>query len=141
MTARILFALGVLAVVAVVAWMVERRRGAAARPALSGRDVPDALDRADFGAPDAAWLAVLFSSATCDSCDVMRDRVSALGADDVAVYEVEYGAGRAVHERYGISAVPTTVIVDREGTVRASWVGRATEPDLHAALDGLRSPG
>ncbi|MFZ4585546.1 MAG: peroxiredoxin family protein [Acidimicrobiia bacterium] len=136
MTLRIGLGLVLVLVVAVIAFIAERRRSG--RAVISGHDVPEQIDRNDFGAPDADWLVVLFSSADCGSCETMRERVTALGADDVAVYDVEFGAGRAVHERYGITAVPTTVMVDREGVVRASWVGAVDDSELADALGALR---
>jgi hypothetical protein len=46
-----------------------------------------------------------------------------------------------LHERYHIEAVPTLVIADREGVVRASFMGPMTATDLWAACAEARQPG
>jgi hypothetical protein len=126
-------------VIAVTATIVlERRR--TRRASVSGVDVPTHVDRADFPATAAPWLVVMFSKGDCESCAIMRDRITALGSDDIAVYEVDFAGARAVHERYGIAAVPTTVVVDASGEVRESWIGRATQAELTDALEALLHP-
>jgi len=137
MAARIALGLALLVLVAVIAVIVERRR--TGRAVVSGYNVPEQVDRSDFGAPQADWLVVLFSNEGCDSCETMRERVTALGADDVAVYEVGYTAAQSVHERYGVEAVPTTVVIDGDGVVRASWIGAADADELAAAITALRN--
>lgn len=138
MTLRLVVAAVVVAIAVGATVVVERRR--TRRAVVSGVEVPTRVDRADFGAAAAPWLVVLFSNAGCESCAVMRERATALGSDEIAVYEVDYGRSRAVHERYGIAAVPTTVVVDRAGDVRASWVGAADPAELRAAVDELLAP-
>jgi hypothetical protein len=59
----------------------------------------------------------------------------------VAVDDVEVTARRDVHERYGIEAVPTIVVADADGVVRASFVGPPTATDLWAAVAEVREPG
>ena len=63
---RVLLAVGIALAVAVLAWIVERRRPQA--PTQRRWAVPDQLDRADFERPGAPWLVAVFSSETCDSC-------------------------------------------------------------------------
>ena len=50
-------------------------------------------------------------------------------------------ADRALHERYAIEAVPTTLIADPEGVVVASFLGPVTATDLWAAVAEAREPG
>jgi hypothetical protein len=45
---------------------------------------------------------------------------------------------RQLHDRYGIDAVPTVVVADHEGVVRASFLGQPTAAELWSALAGLR---
>ena len=59
----------------------------------------------------------------------------------MSVVDVEYTAQRALHERYNIDAVPTLVIADREGVVRASFLGPVSATDLWAACAEARNPG
>jgi hypothetical protein len=137
---RALTALVLAAVVLGVAWLAQRRRRPDA-PVRTGYAVPQQLDRQDFARPDASWLVAVFTSATCDSCAGVWDRARHLDSDAVAVQEVEVGTSRDVHDRYGIEAVPTTVVADADGVVRSSFVGPVTATDLWAAVAELREPG
>ncbi|MFZ4515418.1 MAG: thioredoxin family protein [Acidimicrobiia bacterium] len=139
MTATVLVVVAVMAVAAVIAVLVERRRPEA--PTQPEYGAPTQLDRADFPRPDAPWLVALFSSATCDSCERMREKAHVLSCDDVAVVDVEWSAERDLHERYRIEAVPTLVIADADGVVRRHFVGSATATDLWAAVAEVRAPG
>ncbi|MFP5578032.1 MAG: hypothetical protein ACLGIZ_07300 [Acidimicrobiia bacterium] len=132
---------GVVAVVAVVVALVVQRRQAPAAPVRTGYNVPAQLHRPDFERPDAEWLVAVFSSATCSTCAGVWDKVRVLESAAVAVQEVELGAHRELHDRYRIDGVPTTVMADAEGVVRASFLGPATATDIWAALAELRDPG
>ena len=131
----------VVAVVAAIVAVVVQRRQPAATPAETGFHVPAQLHRPDFERPDAPWLVVVFTSATCTTCAGMWEKARQLGSDTVAVQEAEVTARRDLHERYRIDSVPTTVIADGEGVVRASFLGQATATDLWAAVAELREPG
>jgi hypothetical protein len=134
---RVLLAVAGVVVAAVVAWAMQRRRPA---PPTQGKwPVPTQLDRADFARPDAPWLVAVFSSATCDSCAKAVAQAEVLASDDVAVQEAEATAQRDLHRRYGIEAVPVTVVADAEGVVRASFVGPPTAGDLWSAVADLRA--
>ena len=131
----------VLGLVAVVVAAVVRRRQPATAPAPTGFHVPAQLHRGDFVRPDAEWLVAVFTSATCSTCRGVWDKVVHLESGAVAVQEVEVGAQQALHDRYAIDGVPTTVVADAEGVVRASFLGPATATDLWAAVAELRQPG
>lgn len=126
---------------AAVAVVVLQRRTRPDPPSQPGWTIPAQVDREDFATPDAPWLVVLFSSATCDSCADVWPKVQALESDAVAVQEAEVGRDRALHERYRIDAVPTVVIADADGVVRGSFVGPVTATDLWATLAEVREPG
>jgi hypothetical protein len=135
-----LVAAGALVVVAaVVAWRL--RAHAEPDPVRAPGEVPRQLHRADFTRAEAPWLVVLFSSSTCESCAVMASKVTVLECDDVAVCEVEFGAGRALHKRYAIDSVPLVVVADHEGVTRAAFLGPTSATDLWAAVAELRRPG
>lgn len=136
---RLLVVLVVAAVAVVVALVVQRRQPAA--PVATGYHVPGQLHRRDFDRPDAEWLVVVFTSSTCSSCAGVWDKVRVLESDAVATQEVEVSAHRELHDRYRIDGVPTTVVADPDGVVRASFLGPATATDLWAALAELREPG
>jgi len=123
-----------------IATVIERRQRPDA-PAGRRYAVPVQIDRTDFARPDAPWLVVVFTSATCDVCAGVWERAQPLESSAVAVVEVEHGAARRVHERYGIDAVPTSLVVDAAGAVVRSWVGPVTATDLWAAVAEAREPG
>ena len=136
---RAAIAVGILAVVLVIAYLLRRRP-----PAPPPRDVypvPRQLDRGDFPRPDAPWLVALFSSTTCDSCHGLGDKLTPLESVDVAVCDIDYDRERELHRRYELAAIPTTVIADHEGVVRRAFVGAFTATDLWAAVAELREPG
>jgi len=137
---RFVIAGAIVVVVAVVALIVRSRRRPDA-PTQRRHAVPHQLDRDDFPGPAAPWLVVVFSSATCDVCASVVDKAKVLATPQVAVAEVEYGADRTLHQRYSISAVPTTVVVDADGVTRAAFVGPVTATDLWAAVAEVREPG
>jgi hypothetical protein len=137
---RIVLAVVLAAVALGVAAVLQRRRRPDP-PVRTGYAAPAQVDRADFAHPDAPWLVVVFTSATCSSCRGVWERAQPLASDAVAVQEIEYQAQRALHDRYGIDAVPTTLVVDPEGVVAASFLGPVTATDLWAAVAEAREPG
>jgi hypothetical protein len=136
---RLLVVVVVAALAVAVAALVQRRRPGV--PVETGHHVPAQLHRPDFARPEADWLVVVFTSASCQSCAGVWRKARMLESHTVAVEEVEFPGGRALHDRYGIDGVPTTVVADGEGVVRASFLGPATATDLWATLAELRSPG
>lgn len=136
---RLVVVAAVAVVAVVVAVVVQRRQPAA--PVRTGFNVPAQLHRGDFSRPDAEWLVAVFTSSTCATCAGVWDKARILESDAVATQEVEVGAARQLHDRYGIDGVPTTVVADAHGVVRASFLGPVTATDLWAALAELREPG
>lgn len=120
-----------------VAWLIEARRPDA--PPRDASPVPRQLDRADFERPDAQWLVVLFSSATCESCPEAAATLPALESSNVAVQEVEWSEDKDLHDRYRIDAVPLTLVADADGVVRAAFLGKMTAADLWSAVAEARS--
>lgn len=137
---RLVVALAIVVVAAIVAIVAKRRRVPDA-PAQRRYSAPTQLDRGDFARPDAPWLVAVFTSATCEVCHGVLSKAQVLASDDVVVDEVEHGADRSVHERYSIDAVPTLVIADAQGVVVSSFLGPMTATDLWAAVAEAREPG
>src|SRR5436309_11324928 len=128
MAVRIAVALALIAIAIVVAFVLRRRR-----PVPPPRDVypvPRQLDRNDFQRVETPWLVALFSSTACDSCDGLMVKLAVLESADVATCEIEYHDQPDLHDRYEIAGIPTTVVADGEGVVRAAFVGAfsATDP-------------
>ena len=59
----------------------------------------------------------------------------------MAVCEIDFERQEALHRRYELAAIPTTVIADHEGVVRRAFVGAFTATDLWAAVAKLHDPG
>ena len=124
----------------------RHRRGRATAPAARCPG-PDRLRHAGAGEPgrlrrpEAPWLVAVFTSATCDTCAGVWERVQPVESDVVAVQELEYVAARDLHDRYAIDAVPTTLIIDADGVVQSSFLGPVTATDLWAAVAEAREPG
>lgn len=133
---RVLLAAVVVALAAVVAVIMERRRPEA--PTQARWTIPAQLDRQDFDRPGSPWLVAVFTSATCDSCRAAVDKAAVLASDDVAVQEIEVGARRDLHERYSIDAVPLILLADRLGVVRTQFAGPPSATDLWAAVAEAR---
>jgi thiol-disulfide isomerase/thioredoxin/tetratricopeptide (TPR) repeat protein len=60
----------------------------------------------------------------------------------VALHGVPYPvalAGPATYNAYGISYIPTTIVLDATGIVRARWTGAVTPPQLAAYVASARS--
>lgn len=139
MTIRLILALVILLAVGAIAWFMRRRPPDA--PPRDVYPVPKQLDRADFPHPDLPWLVALFSSAACDSCQGLGPKLLPLESSDVAVCEVDAEGQGALHRRYELAAIPTTVVADADGVVRRAFVGAFTATDLWAAVAELREPG
>src|SRR5438270_13167006 len=133
---RLVVAVAIVAVVGAVAWLIQRRRPEP--PTQTRWAVPVQLDRADFAGAGVRWLVAVFTSATCESCADAVRKARALASPEVVVDDVEVGARKDVHDRYGIEAVPTIVLADDEGVVRASFVGPPSAADLWAAVAEAR---
>lgn len=137
---RLLLVAALVIVAVAVAVVVQRRRPRPA-PTTTGYTLPDRVDRADFDRAGAPWLVAVFTSATCATCAGVWDKARLLASDEVVAQQVEVSAARDVHRRYGIDAVPSVVIADATGVVRATFVGPVTATDLWASVAELRSPG
>lgn len=128
----------VLVVLGAMALAVVLQRRRPDPPTQARWSVPSQIDRSDFPHPDTPWLVAVFTSTTCDACAGTMAKSEVLACDEVAVAEVELGGNPALHRRYDIDAVPTMVIADRSGVVRASFVGPPPASDLWAAMAELR---
>ena len=111
---------------ALAAVVLAGRRGrcsaasAADAPVRTGYAVPSQVDRADFARPEAPWLVAVFTSATCDSCAGVWERAQPLDERRGGRAGGRGGGPqRTLHDRYGIEAVPATLVVDADGVVAA----------------------
>jgi thioredoxin-related protein len=137
---RLVIAVAIIIIVGAAA-LVSRKRRVADAPTQREFNVPQQLDRSDFARPDAPWLVVVFSSATCDVCAGVAERAAILESDQVAVAVVDFGESKALHEKYKIDAVPTLVVSDAHGVTRKHFIGPVNATDMWAAVAEAREPG
>ena len=128
---------GVVVVVALLANLWKRKRQVDA-PTQGASEVPTQIDRADFVRPDAPWIVLAFTSATCQTCSDIERKVRVLETKSVAMQILEYTAERELHERYKIEAVPAVLMADANGVVQANFLGPVSATDLWAALARVR---
>ncbi len=136
---RLLLLVVVAAAAGAVALLLQRRTDRT--PVRTGWTMPDQVSRTDFERPEAPWLVAVFTSASCASCAGVLERARPLESDEVAVVDVEVAAARAVHDRYGIDAVPLVLVVDADGVVRHHHLGPVSTTHLWASLAEVRHPG
>lgn len=134
---RVAIAVAIIAVAALVAVVVRRRKPTAA-PTAPEHAIPAQLDRADFASPQTPWLVAVFTSATCDACHEVWSKTELLASDAVAVERVEYPADRARHERYKVDAVPMVLVADAAGVVVHHTLGPINAADLWTAVANAR---
>lgn len=139
MTTTLLVAVVVAALAVLAAQFLRRLKPEP--PTQTPWTVPAQLDRHDFARPDAPWLVVAFTSATCEACASTATKCEVLASDFVSVQIVDYQADKDLHKRYGIDAVPTVVIADADGVVQRDFVGPPNATDLWGAMAEVRQPG
>jgi len=122
-----------------IAWVAKRRKPEP--PTQGGFHVPTQLDRSDFPSASTPWLIAVFTSATCDACKDVVNKAFVMQSREVSVVNIEYQSDKPVHERYAIDAVPTLVVADGDGVVRAGFIGPIKAQDLWAAVAECRDPG
>jgi hypothetical protein len=135
---RLLVAVAIVVVAAVIAELVRRRRQADP-PTQPLRQLPSQLDRTEFAEPATPWLVAVFSSDTCSTCADVIAKAEVLRSPQIAVDVVSYQQRREVHARYAIDAVPCLVVADADGTVREGFVGPVSAADLWAAVAEARA--
>ena len=128
---------GAVVVVALLINLWQRKRRVDA-PTQGAGEVPSQVDRADFVRPEAPWLVLAFTSATCQTCSDIERKVRVLETNNVAIQILEYTTERALHARYKIDAVPTVLMADSNGVVQANFLGPVSATDLWAALARVR---
>jgi thiol-disulfide isomerase/thioredoxin len=139
---RLLLLVVLTAVAVAVALALQRRRPDP--PSAPSYRAPAQLDLDDFDVASGRWLVVLFGSTTCDSCPVAWAAVQSLPADGgpgpgrVEFRRIDVQDDPALHRRYRIDGVPTTVVADPDGVVVQAFFGPMTAEELAAALTGAQ---
>ena len=138
---RIVVALVLAAVAAVVAVVTDRSRRKEPPTQPRTYAAPLQVDRSDFDRPDAEWLVLAFTSATCGTCADVVSKVVVLDGPQVAVVVVDSVEQKDLHDRYQVEAVPIVAIAGADGVVQASFIGPVSATHLWGALAELREPG
>lgn len=138
---RIVVALVLAAVAAVVAVVTDRSRRKEPPTQPRTYAAPLQVDRSDFLRPDAEWLVLAFTSSTCGTCADVSSKVVVLEGPQVAVAVVDSVEQKDLHDRYQIEAVPIVAIAGADGVVQASFIGPVSATHLWGALAELREPG
>jgi hypothetical protein len=133
---RIAIAVALIALACGLALILNRRRPQA--PTQAKVAVPAQLDRADFPGADRPWLVVVWTSATCASCEQATAKARVLESDQVAYVEVPWQERRDLHDRYNVDDVPLLVLADADGVVKVSFVGTPDLAELIAAVGDAR---
>ena len=134
---QIITVAAVAAVALGVGWYMQQQAPDAPTTPQS-HTTPDQIDRSDFVRPNAPWLVVVFTSATCETCAKVWTSTQLVESNEVAIENVEVAASKDLHDRYNITAVPAVVIADGAGVAQASFLGPPTSADLWAKLAELR---
>jgi hypothetical protein len=135
---RLLIAVGLAVLAVVIVWFIQRRRPARAPTEAATHEAPAQIDRAEFASPEVRWLIVVFSSETCEGCQQVLAAARRLVTRDVAVEDVTFQRDRELQERYGITAVPTTIVAGPDGVVQRWWIGTVRLDEMAAVLRTLR---
>jgi thiol-disulfide isomerase/thioredoxin len=82
-----------------------------------------------------------FSTPTCSPCRAAGRLLSdvAAGAEGVAHVQVDLAERPALAARYRVLSVPTALLLDARGVVRARIAGVPREPELRSALADLEA--
>ena len=129
---RLLIAAALVVAAVLVAMWLERRRVEHPFSVRRG-NVPTRVRPVDVGLEGGPAI-VVFTEASCQSCQAAIQLVRGPAGADLPVADIEYGQQRSVHERYEIDTVPTTVVVADDGTVAAGWTGKVDPGELTVAL-------
>ncbi|MFM1751640.1 MAG: hypothetical protein RL119_602 [Actinomycetota bacterium] len=141
---NVVIAVSIVVVVGLVA-LAARRRQMSDAPTQKVFSVPSQIDRADFNSSETIkghpeWLIVVFTSSSCHVCADVWDKVQVMATNQVGVFKADFESDRALHERYGIDAVPTLIICDGAGVVQGHFLGPVSATDLWAAVATVRDP-
>ena len=124
--------LAVLAVTALVAWLLRRNDG---RLRTVDEDVTVA-DQQDLGVDQDRWALVEFTAPSCQPCVQARqvlDEVAA-EADDVDVVAVDVAEHLDAARHHGVLRAPTTLVIAPGGHVRARISGVPHADQLRTLL-------
>lgn len=101
----------------------------------SGWSIPGHIDRQDFEFPNEKWLAMVFSSNACKTCEPVVAKSMKLTTLGIAVQEVPLETKKHLHEKYAIDAVPMLLLTDKFGVVQSSYLGPVDFEDVKKSFE------
>jgi len=129
---RLLILVGLTVLAIVIAAVLQRRRPDP--PSAPSYRAPTQLDRADFASDQSLNLVVLFASKTCNTCPVAWEVIESADLGDICRERVDVEDNPALHKRYKIDGVPTTLVVGTDGVVYQTFFGPITGDQLMQAM-------
>ena len=129
---RLLIAIAIAGGVSLVAVLVNRN-SSSQLISVRRNALPTRVPATEVGL-DAGPAIIVFTESTCDSCQEVIRLIRGPAGAGIPVADVEFGAEPGLHRRFGIDTVPTTLVVDRGGSVVSGWTGRVDVGELAAAL-------
>jgi len=99
-------------------------------------------DEHQLSVAGAEVTLVQLSSPVCSACAAMRRFAESLVDADptVAHREIDVVDEPDVARRHSVYSTPTTLVLDREGHVRARLIGAVKPSDVRAAVEAARLP-
>ncbi len=129
---RLLIAAAIAATVSLIAALLKRN-SSSQLISVRRNALPTRVPASEVGL-DVGPAIIAFTESSCDSCQEVVRLIRGPAGAGIPVADVEFGAEPALHRRFEIDTVPTTLVVDSEGSVIAGWVGRVDLGEFAAAL-------
>lgn len=128
-----LLVIAALIALATVLGFVVRSRSARVASGCGGDEHQLAVEGAEV-------TLVQLSSPVCSACVAMRRVAGDLAASDASVAhrEIDVANEPEVARRHSVYSTPTTLVLDREGHVRARLIGAVRAADVRAAVEAAR---
>lgn len=129
-----LIVIAALIALATVLGLTLRARGTRVAKGCGG-------DEHELVVEGAEVTLVQLSSPVCSACVAMRRVGTELAASDatVAHREIDVVDEPDVASRHSVYSTPTTLVLDREGHVRARLIGAVKPADVRTAVDAVRA--
>lgn len=133
MELRIGILVGLTLIAVAVAVLLQRRRPEP--PSSPSYRAIAEVDRSEFAHGDVPLLVVMFGSNSCHTCPQVWAMLETIEGPGIAVQRVDVQVDPDRHRRYRIDGVPTTIVVNADGTVRRTFFGPVERDVLVAELD------
>ena len=78
---------------------------------------------------------LVFSSATCGPCKLYSPQVDKVAVQGYNIQKLDVADNTELVEKYRVRGVPTSIIVDEEGTEIHRFMGAKSAPTLKDLLD------